>query len=61
MASSSWNSDCSYGFDLFQVIDTFSQNKGGYGWALVLDSEKRELVKAPARSVKKGVSEAKAF
>ncbi|KAJ9690672.1 hypothetical protein PVL29_013040 [Vitis rotundifolia] len=66
MASSSWNSRSSHGSDFFQLFDPFSQNKGGYGGvlrggSLVLDSEKRELVKAPVRAVKKGVSEAKAM
>ncbi|RVW12964.1 hypothetical protein CK203_106278 [Vitis vinifera] len=66
MDSSSWNSRSSHGSDFFQVYDPFSQNKGGYGGvlrggSLVLDSEKRELVKAPVRAVKKGVSEAKAM
>lgn len=66
MDSSSWNSRSSHGSDFFQVYDPFSHNKGGYGGvlrggSLVLDSEKRELVKAPVRAVKKGVSEAKAM
>nr|WIE96139.1 basic helix-loop-helix transcription factor [Loropetalum chinense var. rubrum] len=56
----------SCGSDFQRLFDPFWQNLGGFNGstvsqALVLDSERGELVKAPARVGKKGASEAKAM
>lgn len=73
MASSSYslNSSISYGSDYGFDPFSFSHNLGIHGFnrigssglvhSLVLDGEKGELVKAPIRIGKKGVSEAKAL
>ncbi|KAL5576553.1 hypothetical protein UlMin_018252 [Ulmus minor] len=60
-----------YGSDFSSYFDPFPRSSGGFdgvlgggsvlSQALVLDSKKGELVKAPAGVVKKGVSEAKAL
>ncbi|XP_062096993.1 putative transcription factor bHLH107 [Humulus lupulus] len=70
MASYSF-SNASYGSDYSSLFDPFSHTGGGgFGGvskggsvphSLVLDSKRGELVKAPARVGKKGVSEAKAM
>lgn len=65
------NQNPSFGPEFQRLFDPFSNNLGGFNGvlrggpalshSLVLDSEKGELVKAPARVGKKGVSEAKAL
>lgn len=64
-------SNSSYGSDFSSLFDPFSHSSGGFSGvlrggsavpqSLVLDSKRGELVKAPARVGKKGVSEAKAL
>lgn len=71
MASHSFYSNSSYGRDYPSLFDPLLHGSGGFSevlrggsalsHSLVLDSEKSELVKAPARVAKKGVSEAKAL
>ncbi|XP_010277769.1 PREDICTED: transcription factor bHLH30-like [Nelumbo nucifera] len=70
MGSFSWNSNVVYGSEYSRYFDGFSPNVGfrmmGRGGSsssssLVLDSEKGELVKAPARLGPKAMSEAKAI
>ncbi|PON73808.1 Basic helix-loop-helix transcription factor [Trema orientale] len=70
MASYSF-SNSSYGSDYSSLFDPFPHGPGGFSGvlrggsvvphSLVLDSKRGELVKAPARVGKKGVSEAKAL
>ncbi|KAM4100882.1 hypothetical protein ACB094_05G101400 [Castanea mollissima] len=65
------NQNPSFGPEFQRLFDPFSNSLGGFNGvlrggpalshSLVLDSEKGELVKAPARVGKKGVSEAKAL
>lgn len=68
----SFNSNSSFRSEYSSLFDPFTHGSSGFGGALrgggsvlphslVLDSEKGELVKAPARVGKKGVSEAKAL
>lgn len=71
MAFYSFNSNPSIGSDYSTLFNPFAHHGSGDGLrngsvqalphSLVLDSEKGELVKAPARVGKKGVSEAKAL
>ncbi|KAK9268137.1 hypothetical protein L1049_010577 [Liquidambar formosana] len=72
MAFYSWSANPSCGPDFQRLLDPFWQNLGGFNGvlpggssavsqALVLDNERGELVKAPAKVGKKGVSEAKAM
>ncbi|KAF3452099.1 hypothetical protein FNV43_RR08196 [Rhamnella rubrinervis] len=71
MASYGFYSISSYGSDYPRMFDPLLHSSGGFSedlrggsalsHSLVLDSEKGELVKAPARVSKKGVSEAKAL
>ncbi|CAL9015627.1 unnamed protein product [Prunus brigantina] len=72
MAFYSFNSNSSFRSEYSSLFDPFTHGSSGFGGplrgggsvlphSLVLDSEKGELVKAPARVGKKGVSEAKAL
>ncbi|CAB4276225.1 unnamed protein product [Prunus armeniaca] len=72
MAFYSFNSNSSFRSEYSSLFDPFTHGSSGFGGALrgggsvlphslVLDGEKGELVKAPARVGKKGVSEAKAL
>ncbi|KAK6932668.1 Myc-type, basic helix-loop-helix (bHLH) domain [Dillenia turbinata] len=64
-------SNYEFGTDYFRMFDPFVHSFGGFNGvsnigsglssSLVLDSEKSELVKAPVKLGKKGVSEAKAL
>ncbi|XP_043689738.1 transcription factor bHLH30-like [Telopea speciosissima] len=70
MDSFSWNSCDAYATDCPRLFDRFSQSQntdlrtligGGGSSSLVLDSEKGELVKAPARLGQKTIPETKAI